>query len=245
MTSWTHAKPPQGIVRFGSLDVSLSHEDLVALAQIGPSEVIRVSHSLFTGTQTIESWNPPISEGCSQYKRNYPTGRAIARPPAPRIQRSPLVLTGSQCSTRPSRTSRESIAPLVRPCFAASCFGDMPASKSLSSALSSSGGHARPAFFGRSRSACTAGSGLTSFSISFAAKNNARITCGLLNGLCSGRISPVAGSMPRASVSKVVFASTGFMLNHSACLVLFALRSSSRSPLVHLKSRRSSSKRCL
>jgi hypothetical protein len=54
MTPWTHAKPPQGIVRFGSLDVPLSHEDLVALGQIGPSEVIRVSHSLFTGTQSIE-----------------------------------------------------------------------------------------------------------------------------------------------------------------------------------------------
>jgi hypothetical protein len=54
MTSWSHGKSPQGIVRFTSVDVPLSHEDLVALAQIGPSEVIRASHSLFTGTQSIE-----------------------------------------------------------------------------------------------------------------------------------------------------------------------------------------------
>ncbi|MCX4150011.1 MULTISPECIES: hypothetical protein [Paraburkholderia] len=54
MSPWAHANPPQGIVRFRSLDVPLTHEDLVALAQIGASEVIRVSHSLLTGTQTLE-----------------------------------------------------------------------------------------------------------------------------------------------------------------------------------------------
>lgn len=54
MTPWSHGKSPQGIVRFTSVGVQLSHEDLVALAQIGASEVIRASHSLFTGTQSIE-----------------------------------------------------------------------------------------------------------------------------------------------------------------------------------------------
>jgi hypothetical protein len=49
----THGKPPQGAVKFQSVGASLNHADLVALAQIGACEVIRISHSLFTGTQSI------------------------------------------------------------------------------------------------------------------------------------------------------------------------------------------------
>jgi hypothetical protein len=54
MASSSHGKPPQGVVQFRSVGALLSHADLVALAQIGACEVIQISHSLFTGTQSIQ-----------------------------------------------------------------------------------------------------------------------------------------------------------------------------------------------
>jgi hypothetical protein len=53
LTPWTHGESPKGVVLLESAGVTLSLDDLVALAQIAECEVVRKSQSLFPGTRSI------------------------------------------------------------------------------------------------------------------------------------------------------------------------------------------------
>jgi len=107
---------------------------------------------------------------------------------------------------RPSRTSLAVMAPSVLACFPAISLMEVPASKCSKSALSSISFQERPAFPGNDASRSTR---LAALSSAFTATNSARITEGLLKGVCEGSISPVSGSIPFANASMTFLASSG------------------------------------
>lgn len=70
LTPWSHGEPPRGIVRYRSAGGEpLSLDDRVALVQIAECEVVRKSHSLFTGTQTVtldgEDLRDTVAQACA------------------------------------------------------------------------------------------------------------------------------------------------------------------------------------
>lgn len=66
MTSWAFASPPKGVVAYESVGVPIGLQDLIALSQIGASEVIRKSQSLFTGIESIKLDGADIFEMVEQ-----------------------------------------------------------------------------------------------------------------------------------------------------------------------------------